>query len=59
MAKAERSFTSDELTGKPIATIGPWATRPGNPSGKKSRLASAGAAKAAALVRRLPKLGIR
>ena len=59
MAKVERSFTSDELVGKPVATIGPWATRPGNPSGKKSRLASGGALKAKALLARLEKLGIR
>jgi hypothetical protein len=59
MAKVEWSFTSAELVGKPVATIGPWATRPGNPSGRKSRLASGGALKAKALLARLEKLGIR
>lgn len=59
MAKVERSVASTELTGKTVATIGPWATRPGNPSGRKSRLASGGALKAKALLARLDKLGIR
>lgn len=59
MAKEECSFTSPELVNKKPSAIGPWATRPGNPSGKKSRLASGGALKAKALLARLAKLGIR
>jgi len=42
MAKDDCSFTSPELINKKPSAIGPWATRPGNPSGKKSRLASGG-----------------
>ena len=50
-----KHFTMPELVNKPPSGIGEWASKDQAGSGRRSRLASAGTARAKALLQRLDK----